>query len=146
MNEKARKLLEGYIPSKARIKVLSEELAAHSGYLDDTWFVALSGEHSDDSMNMIGEIEGAVMALTMEICNTVYQHFFAYAAISSISDPEIKLVLELHYLTGKTLQEIADDIHYCLTTIKKLHRCGLSAVEQYLQENEYEQQDIVSPR
>lgn len=138
MNEKARKLLEEYAPARSRIEGLVRELALYTAILDGARSVAASGETEENTLAVIGETERIVAEISADICANEHLTFLAITALSSIDDPKVKLVLESHYLSEKTLQEIADELHYCLTSIKKLHRRGLEAVEQYLQEHGYE--------
>lgn len=138
MNEKARKLLEEYASARFRIEILVKELTLYTAILDGARSVASRGENKESTLELIDKAERIVAELSLEICGEEHSSFLAITAISSIDDPEVKLVLEYHYLAENTLQEIADKLHYCLTTIKQLHRRGLETVGQYLQEHGYE--------
>lgn len=135
MYEYARGLLEKYAPARDRIEIIVGELAFYTTVLDGARSAASRGENKESTLEAISKTERLVTELTAELCDNERFAFWAIVAISSIDDPEVKLVLEYHYISENTLQEIADKLHYCLTTIKSLHRRGLEAVEQYLQEH-----------
>ena len=48
--------------------------------------------------------------------------------INAINNPEQRMVLELRYLSFKTWDEIAEDMHYGIDNIFKLHKKALEAV------------------
>jgi len=48
--------------------------------------------------------------------------------IKAITNPEQRMVLELRYLSFKTWDEIAEDMHYGIDNIFKLHKKALEAV------------------
>ena len=48
--------------------------------------------------------------------------------IKAITNPEQRMVLELRYLSFKTWDEIANDMHYGIDNVFKLHKKALNAI------------------
>lgn len=131
--ENARKLLERYIPSKVHINALTAELSNLSAAHDAIRTVFPAVQSDGDLADIPDTTMRLVTTLKREIDAAAAQCELVIAALSSLGDMEAKIVLELHYLSGLTLQEVASKhLYCCLTTVKNLHRRGLAEVGTYL--------------
>ena len=78
-------------------------------------------------MDMEKELEQQISGLSpvsREIEETLLQ----------MPDPDICRVLDLRYFSGKSFPEIAAELHFSLSWIKKLHSRGLDVVGKQLEE------------
>lgn len=130
--ENARALLRGYITSRNRIATLSAELASMSFSLNNVH--AVSEKIETRSLSSASDATARIVEmLGQEINEAADRCDLAIEAISSLGDTEEREVLELYYISGLTLREIATEkLYRCLTTVKNLHRRGLMRVEDYL--------------
>lgn len=133
MNERARSLLEGYVPARTRITTLTSELESLATALDTIRSAGLPAESGMSLAAASGSMEKLLARFEEEICAASSRCELTHDALSSLGDTEMREVLELHYLHGKTLSTISGEKYWCLTKVKKLHREGLSRVESYLE-------------
>lgn len=130
--ENARALLKGYMLSRRRIATLGNELASMTTSFNSIRAASKTAE--DRNLILASKaIAHTIEMLGQEINEATERCDLALAAIASLGDTEERAVLELYYISGLTLREIATEkLYRCLTTVKNLHRRGLMEVEQYL--------------
>lgn len=49
-------------------------------------------------------------------------------SINTVSDSDMRLVLQLRYLEGKSMSAIAAEIHVCKATVKRWHRAAIECI------------------
>ena len=81
------------------------------------------------STNVVNKVEQAGMAraqiageLAQEICELASAKRKIEQDIRGIEDDKQRLILEKHYIHGKTFERIADDIWYDYRWIRRLHK------------------------
>lgn len=132
----ARRLLKAYAPSKDHIATLTIQLSELVAAHDAIRAVFPTAQSDSDPVAAPDATSRLIVTLKQEIDAAAAQCELVITAFSSMVDTEAKAVLELHYLSGLTLQKIASKhLYCCLTTVKNLHRRGLAEVEAYLTEH-----------
>lgn len=133
-NRNARVLLEGYRPSLHRIPILTNELNRLIASQDAA--KPLPPDTGAGAKHFIGGAAEAVKKVRRELERETARCRLAADALSALGqpgiNPEVLVVMEAHYLDGKSLKRISDEMHYSLNTIKRRNRMGLAAVESYL--------------
>ncbi len=91
-----------------------------------------SGVHSSQPYDKIGELTVKIVDLENEINGDIDALVDLgreiRECISKIPNDNYRAVLELKYIDGYTLKQIADKLNYSLDGIKKIHRRALESV------------------
>lgn len=91
-----------------------------------------SGVHSSQPYDRIGELTAKIVDLENEINGDidvlVDLEREIRDCISRIPNGNYRTVLELKYINGFTLRQIADKLNYSLDGIKKIHKHALESV------------------
>ncbi len=91
-----------------------------------------SGVHSSQPYDRIGELTAKIVDLENEINEDINALVDLEReirdCISKIPNANHRAVLELKYINGFTLKQIADKLNYSLDGIKKIHKRALESV------------------
>lgn len=91
-----------------------------------------SGAHSSQPYDKVGELTAKIVDLENEINGDigvlVDLEREIRECISKIPNGNHRAVLELKYINGFTLKQIADKLNYSLDGIKKIHKRALESV------------------
>ncbi len=91
-----------------------------------------SGVHSSQPYDKVGELTAKIVDLENEINGDINAlvdlEREIRECISKIPNANHRAVLELKYINGFTLKQIADKLNYSLVNIKKIHKCALESV------------------
>lgn len=55
------------------------------------------------------------------------------AALSTVRDPRQQTILRLHYISGKTFEQIAVELHYSYRQILREYRRGMDVIECHME-------------
>ena len=55
------------------------------------------------------------------------------AALSTVRDPRQQTILRLHYISGKTFEQIAVELHYSYRQILRESRRGMDVIECHME-------------
>lgn len=89
--------------------------------------------HSTQPRDKVGELTAKIVDLeaeiNAEIDTLVYLEREIKGYISTLASANQRIVLEMKYINGKTLKEIAENLNYSLVHIKRIHHQALEKVD-----------------
>ena len=131
----AKQYLSRYRNTKAEIKAKTDQLAELrairmniSPSMSDIHGESVSDKLANitaeiiDAENVLADLVQQLLAVEIETRNT----------IAEVADATLSLLLELKYINGKTLEEIAEKLDYSYRHTRRLHGKALKKIEDVL--------------
>ena len=91
-----------------------------------------SGIHSTQPRDKIGELTAKIVDLETEINDEIDAlvdlEREIRGCISKLTNENQRVVLEMKYINGRTLDSIAKQLNYSLANIKTIHKCALESL------------------
>jgi RNA polymerase sigma factor (sigma-70 family) len=128
------KIIDGQINSKIEQK--RQVLALATCVTNDTTREKTgTNTASDHILNCIEKLDMLEREINRDIDQLVDLKIEISNVIKSLNNPTEKLVLELIYLCGKTVVEVADDMNYSERHIERIHKKALLSIEEAIENN-----------